>query len=132
MSSRKGKLTGSPYHVENIRYKYAVERGEATTVTLKSYSDCRYYESLTKRCLLWNSGYKFCTGFECKYFYDRLRQPFSCVNCAFRNTYAGKLKCRKKEVNINEIEASYCVFFEQGQELSTPIKVSLKDQLLNK
>jgi len=39
---------------------------------------------------------------------------------------------QKKEVNINGIEASYCVFFEQGQELSTPIKVSLKDQLLNK
>ncbi len=68
MSGRKGYMSDTPFHVENIRYMYAVERHESTpSSTLLNEKICVYNKNgVCKRaiCKFYNKACKGCEKYN--------------------------------------------------------------------
>ena len=121
--ARQGKMANSPFHVESGRYRYAIEHGEATE-TYTCPRDCTYYVRATRRCNLWNSGFKTCTAFKCKFYTHRLRTKESCAACQHATIYSDGLVCDvcKKPVQLDE--GSYCCYYIFSPEKKVPQRVN--------
>ncbi len=114
--SRQGKLHSSPFHVESSRYIFAVEKENSGYEPKNEDTTCEYRHGSV--CRLWNSGYKTCASFKCRYHRESLRRSFTCDDCGF----IYNSKCRhSKTINKKKIPkatGSYCCFFV-GKEATT-------------
>ena len=108
--ARQGRLHSAPFHVENSRYKYAVEHETSDYIPQQVRVTCECLNS--KKCTLWNSGFSSCLEFKCRKLNKGMARDASCDACAF--CYGGHCyhtmfpKGKNSKV---EAEAHYCCYF---------------------
>ena len=107
----QGKMHSSAFHVESAQYKYAVEHETDDCIPKSQLVNCKYFNSSTKMCSLWNSGKQRCSSHNCLKFNPSLRRQTSCEDCAFY--YGQKCFCKKKppKVQLSTKDAEYCCFY---------------------
>lgn len=108
--SHKGKMSSSPFHVENQFYKYAIEHEYELAVCKKSKPTCAHFVTKGGKCSFPLSGYDLCNSIQCKYNCKSLRRKESCENCAY---YLLK-RChhKKGDGNKDTTFATFCCFFK--------------------
>lgn len=108
--ARQGKMHGSPFHVENQFYKYAVEHDGVDNVKADN-PKCEYWTPGSSVCKKWNvANGKLCKHFVCRYYRAETRRKNICAQCAF----CYNLKCKHptrppKEPDTDD--ASFCYFY---------------------
>lgn len=107
--SRHGKLSGSPFQVESIFYKYAIENECNDCQLKKEIPQCPHYKLKNNSCGLFNSGYQACAAHKCRFFRLEQRRNNTCHQCAY--FYDGYCAHKKGQKTTNLSIASYCCFF---------------------
>ena len=108
--ARQGKMHGSPFHVENQFYKYAVEHDGVDNIK-SEHPNCEYWTPGSSVCKKWNvANGKLCKHFVCRFYKTETRRKNICAQCAF----CYNLKCKHpkrppKEPETND--ASFCYYF---------------------
>lgn len=128
--TRHGKLSGSPFHVENMFYKYAIEHESEDCKFPVQKPNCQFHVLKGNVCGLCNSGYQTCTPHKCKYYQVSLRRKATCSQCAYH--FHGRCahgKCRKTE-NIQTAE--YCCYFNGDPLLTRKVQKQLSIVSLQK
>lgn len=107
--SRQGKLHSSPFHIESLQYKYAIEHENDGYAIPQRIIQCRYRIKSTNACTLWNSGYKYCLAHKCKVVNDHAHGK-PCKECAF---FFSDCKHPNKPLRekAKDNSARYCAFF---------------------
>lgn len=107
--SRHGKLSGSPFQVESIFYKYAIENECNDCQLKKEIPQCPHYKLKNNSCGLFNSGYQACAAHKCRFLRLEQRRNNTCHQCAY--FYDGYCAHKKGQKTTNPSIASYCCFF---------------------
>ena len=112
--ARQGKLSGSPFHVENMFYKYAIENESNDCRFPHKKPNCAYFKINGNACSLFNSGFQTCAAYKCRYLQQVHRRDKTCNQCAyyFRKQCAHSKGKRTTDPSI----ASYCCFFNDNPE----------------
>ena len=119
---RQGKMHGSPFHVENQFYKYAVEH-ESGCDFQSVKPQCEYYSSGAGICKKWNAYHgQRCRYFECRLHKKESQRKFSCTACA----YFYSKKCFNSKCPINERKNNDAPFYRYFlNEKTNPQKYTL-------
>jgi|GEM_PF-5403955 len=112
--ARQGKLSGSPFHVENMFYKYAIENESNDCRFPHKKPNCAYFKINGNAYSLFNSGFQTCAAYKCRYLQQVHRRDKTCNQCAyyFRKQCAHSKGKRTTDPSI----ASYCCFFNDNPE----------------
>ena len=106
---KQGKLHSSPFHVETIQYKYAIEHENDGYVIPTSKVECNH-KTGKQICRLWNSGFKMCTAHKCHYNQLSMRRTGeSCCTCAYYWKKCVHPQCASRE-KIDATAAEYCCY----------------------
>lgn len=107
----RGKMSGSPFHVESLRYKYAIEHENDDCDFKSKPVDCPHLFKKSKQCLLWNSGYRYCSHFKCRCIAAIPQRKSTCNSCAY--FYSDNCFCPQKppKIKVNCSDASFCCFY---------------------
>lgn len=108
--ARQGKMHGSPFHVENQFYKYAVEHDGVDKIK-SEHPNCEYWTPGSSVCKKWNvANGKLCKHFVCRFYKTETRRKNICAQCAF----CYNLNCKHPKRPPKEPEtddASFCYYF---------------------
>lgn len=125
----KGKLSGSPFHVENQFYKYAIENETSDCRFSTNALNCEYCNLTSEICMLYNSGMKKCCPFKCKYLHHELRRKNTCTQCAY--FFRGECRNAKCKGNKNIEVASYCCCFNNDEKKYSSIQKKIELELIS-
>ena len=108
--AHKGKMNSSPFHVESVTYAYAIEHENSGYNVPEKAVKCDCLVRSTNACTLWNSGYKNCFAYKCRYGGGIKKRDARCKSCAF---YLKKCRNPKKPQNkqISTEEAAFCCYY---------------------
>lgn len=77
----KGRMSGSPFHIENAQYIYAIEHeNEINNRGNSEIIQCEYRRGMLSNCSLWNSpaGGLSCSGKKCPIFNSQVKATDEC------------------------------------------------------
>lgn len=121
--ARHGKLSGSPFHIEDVFYKYAVEKENDDYRFTHEKTQCPYIKIKGNVCGLFNSGHKICAVHKCRFFQQSQRRSQTCDQCAY--FYGGHCVHKKGQRTDDPTIASYCCFFDDDPQKVKQVQSSI-------
>lgn len=128
--ARQGKLSGSPFQIENQFRKYAIEHESYDCHFGNDKPNCKYFQLSSNGCSLYNSGLKQCAPHKCKYHRHELRRKNTCNQCAF--FFGNKCYYKFGRGNTNPLAAAYCCFFNDNAHDYPVIQKKIEIALISK